>query len=105
MATRDLAGIKIEVDENGFLSDHTLWTKEIAAAFAKEQGIDHLTDRHYIVIEFMRKEFETNGTGPSIRKLNKQSGVSTKELYELFPGGPAKKAALIAGIPKPQGCV
>ena len=105
MATRDLAGITIEVDENGFMIDHKAWTKEIAAAFAKEQDIDELTDRHYIVIEFMRKEFKENGTGPSIRKLNKQSGVSTKELYELFPGGPAKKAALIAGIPKPQGCV
>jgi tRNA 2-thiouridine synthesizing protein E len=87
------------------MADHTAWTKEIAAALAKEEGIDELTDRHYIVIDFMRKEYEENGTGPSIRKLNKQSGVNTKELYQLFPGGPAKKAALIAGIPKPQGCV
>jgi TusE/DsrC/DsvC family sulfur relay protein len=105
MATRELAGVTVEVDENGYMSNYKLWNKEIADAFAKEQGINELTDRHNIVIEFMRKEFEENGTGPSIRKLNKQSGVSTKELYELFPGGPAKKAALIAGIPKPQGCV
>jgi len=105
MATREIAGITIEIDENGYMDDSTVWTKEIAAAFAKEQDIDELTDRHYIVIEFMRKEFEANGTGPSIRKLNKQSGVKTKELYQLFPGGPAKKAALIAGIPKPQGCI
>ena len=105
MATRELAGVIIDIDENGYMTDHNAWTKDIATAFAKEQGIDELTDRHFIVIDFMRKEFEENGTGPSIRKLNKQSGVNTKELYELFPGGPAKKAALIAGIPKPQGCV
>ena len=105
MATRELAGITIDIDENGYMTDHNAWNKDIAAAFAKEQGIDELTDRHFIVIDFMRKEYEENGTGPSIRKLNKQSGVNTKELYELFPGGPAKKAALIAGIPKPQGCV
>jgi len=105
MTTKEIAGVTIELDENGFMADHKAWTKEIAAVFAKEEGIDELTDRHFIVIEFMRKEFEENGTGPSIRKLNKQSGVSTKELYDLFPGGPAKKAALIAGIPKPQGCV
>lgn len=105
MATRELAGVTIDIDENGYMTDHKAWNKEIAVAFAKEQGIDELTDRHYIVIEFMRKEYEENGTGPSIRKLNKQSGVNTKELYQLFPGGPAKKAALIAGIPKPQGCV
>ena len=105
MATREIAGVTVDIDENGYMTDHKAWNKDIAAAFAKEQGIDELNDRHYIVIEFMRKEFEENGTGPSIRKLNKQSGVNTKELYELFPGGPAKKAALIAGIPKPQGCV
>jgi tRNA 2-thiouridine synthesizing protein E len=105
MATREIAGVTIEIDENGYMTDHNSWSRDIASAFAKEQDIDELTDRHYIVIDFMRKEYEENGTGPSIRKLNKQSGVNTKELYELFPGGPAKKAALIAGIPKPQGCV
>jgi len=105
MATREIAGATVEIDENGYMTDSSAWTKEIASAFAKEQGIDELTDHHFIVINFMRKEFEENGTGPSIRKINKQSGVHTKELYQLFPGGPAKKAALIAGIPKPQGCV
>lgn len=105
MATREIAGVTIEIDDDGYMIDHKAWTNDIAAAFAKEQSIDNLTDRHHIVIEFMRKEFEENGTGPSIRKLNKQSGVSTKELYQLFPGGPAKKSALIAGIPKPHGCI
>jgi tRNA 2-thiouridine synthesizing protein E len=28
-----------------------------------------------------------------------------KELYELFPKGPGKLAARIAGLPKPQSCV
>jgi len=105
MATREIAGITVELDEDGYMANHTQWNKAIADVLAKEQEIDELNDRHYIVIEFMRKEFEENGTGPSIRKLNKQSGVSTKELYQLFPDGPAKKAALIAGIPKPQGCI
>ena len=105
MATREIAGVTVGIDDDGYMTDSSAWTKDIAMAFAKEQEIEELTDRHYIVIEFMRKEFEENGTGPSIRKLNKQSGVSTKELYQLFPGGPAKKAALIAGIPKPQGCI
>ena len=35
----------------------------------------------------------------------KASGVPIKELYQLFPKGPAKLAAKIAGIPKPRGCI
>ncbi len=81
------------------------WDKEIAIELAKQEGIDELTDRHWIVIDFMRNEYETKGDAPSIRKLTKESGVDTKELYKLFPKGPAKKAARIAGLPKPKGCI
>jgi len=64
-----------------------------------------LGDRHWQVIEFMRKEYFEKGTGPTVRVLGKSSGVAVKELYELFPKGPAKMAARIAGIPKPKGCI
>jgi TusE/DsrC/DsvC family sulfur relay protein len=53
----------------------------------------------------MQKELKENGAVPTIRRMNKAGVVSTKELYDLFPGGPAKKAAKIAGLPKPVGCV
>lgn len=105
MSQMELAELDVELDDQGFLKDHTQWTKEIAAAIASEEGILELSDRHFVVIDFMRKEFEEKGTGPSIRRLTKQSGVPTKELYALFPGGPAKKAARIAGIKKPEGCI
>jgi tRNA 2-thiouridine synthesizing protein E len=105
MATRELAGVTIEFDDDGYLEDASVWNEDIAAALAKEEGIDELTDRHMQVIQFMRKEFEEKGSGPSIRRLTKESGVPIKELYELFPGGPAKKAARIAGIKKPHGCI
>lgn len=105
MTTKDFAGVSVEVDGEGFLADHTVWNKDIAVAIASEEGIDPLTDRHFDVINFMREEFEKNGTAPSIRKMNKMNVVPTKELYELFPGGPAKKAAKIAGLGKPQGCI
>jgi tRNA 2-thiouridine synthesizing protein E len=105
MATREIAGVQVDFDDEGFMTDQTQWNKEIAAVLAEEQGVGELTDRHYAVIDFMRKEVEEKGTAPSIRRLTKQSGVPTKELYALFPGGPAKKAALIGGLKKPQGCV
>ncbi|MDX1585761.1 MAG: TusE/DsrC/DsvC family sulfur relay protein [Balneolaceae bacterium] len=105
MSTATIANRELDVDAEGFLKDHTQWNKEIARELARIEGIPELTDRHWLVIEFMRKEYEEKGDGPSIRKLTKESGVPTKELYQLFPKGPAKKAAKIAGIPKPTGCI
>lgn len=105
MSTATIANRNLEVDQEGFLKDHTQWDEKIALELAKQEGIPELTDRHWAVINFMRKEYEEKGDGPSIRRLTKQSGVPTKELYQLFPKGPAKKAAKIAGIPKPTGCI
>jgi len=77
------------------------WTEAMAPEIAKAQGIDELTEPHWQVIKFMRTEYAEKGTGPTVRVLGKTSGVSIKELYQLFPKGPAKTAAKIAGIPKP----
>jgi tRNA 2-thiouridine synthesizing protein E len=105
MAPLEIAGKTIELDADGHLANIIDWDENLAKELAKLEGISELTERHWIVINFMRKEFQAKGDAPSIRKLTKESGVSTKELYELFPGGPAKKAAKIAGIPKPKGCI
>jgi len=105
MTSKEIAGQTLDVDAEGYLSDHTVWNRNIAVAIAKEEGIDPLTERHFEVIDFMRKEYEEQGSAPSIRRLNKLNVVPTKELYSLFPGGPAKKAAKIAGLGKPQGCI
>ena len=105
METKEFAGKTVELDDDGYLVNASDWNEDIAVELAKEEGIDELNDRHKIVIDFMRKVYLETGDGPSISKLNKESGVPTKELYQLFPKGPAKKAARIAGIPKPKGCV
>jgi tRNA 2-thiouridine synthesizing protein E len=95
----------VSVDAEGFLLDPAQWDRELAQRIAGEAGISELTDRHWLVIDFMRERFLTTGTAPSIRSLGKESGISVKELYELFPKGPAKLAAKIGGIPKPRGCI
>jgi tRNA 2-thiouridine synthesizing protein E len=77
----------------------------MAPELARRDGIDELTEAHWKVIRFMRTEFFDKGTGPTVRILGKTSGVTVKELYQLFPTGPAKVAARIAGIPKPRGCI
>ena len=95
----------IAVDPEGFLLDPQDWDEELAAGIARENGIPELTDRHWLVVRFMRERYLATGSAPSIRSLGKESGVSVKELYQLFPKGPAKLAAKIGGIPKPKGCI
>lgn len=105
MSTKEYAGKTLELDADGNLSNLNDWDENVAKAIAVEESIENLTDRHWAVINYMRKEFLEKGDAPSIRKLTKESGVDTKELYSLFPKGPAKKAARIAGLPKPKGCI
>ena len=105
MSTQTIAGQAIEVDDEGFLVDPEQWTRDVGAEIARENGIPELTDRHWQVVDFMRERYLTEGAAPSIRTLGKASGVPVKELYALFPKGPAKLAAKVGGIPKPRGCI
>ena len=105
MSTKVYAGTEVTVDDDGFFADPQQWREEMAPQIARESGIGSLTSQHWQVVKFMRHEYAEKGTGPSVRALSKTSGVTIKELYQLFPKGPAKLAAKIAGIPKPRGCI
>ena len=105
VGVKEILGRSLAIDADGNLANLADWNEEIAAALAKEEGIESLNEKHWQVINYMRKVFTDTGDAPSIRKLTKESGVDTKELYALFPKGPAKKAAKIAGLPKPKGCI
>ncbi len=105
MTTVTIAGASVAVDDEGFLEDASQWTRAIGEQIARDNGIPELTDRHWQVVDFMRERYLESGTAPSIRTLGKASGVPVKELYKLFPKGPAKLAAKIGGIPKPRGCI
>jgi tRNA 2-thiouridine synthesizing protein E len=97
--------LQVKFDAEGFMTNPAEWTPEIAAALAKDEGLDGLSDRHWTVIKFVRDEFAASGQSPTLRTITKKSGVDTKELYALFPKGPAKKVARIAGLGKPKGCI
>lgn len=94
----------IQFDKDGFMTDAHAWTPEIAQSLAAREGII-LTPRHWAVINFVRNQFDATGESPTLRKITKTSGVDTKEIYQLFPGGPAKLAAKVAGLKKPTGCI
>ncbi len=105
METMNLTGKAIQLDADGHLANRNDWNENMARELAAQEGIPELTPQHWAVINFMRKVFEKEGDAPSIRRLTKESGVDTKALYQLFPKGPAKRAAKIAGLPKPKGCI
>ena len=103
MAEKTIAGVSVQVTEEGYMTDASQWNKEIAAEMAKEEGIE-LTDKHYEVLEFLRNANE-KGETLTIRRVGKSGIVDIKGLYQLFPGGPLKHSSKIAGIAKPASCV
>ena len=99
----NIAGYKLDVTEDGYLTDHSQWNKEIAEEIAKEEGIE-LTDRHWEVISWIQEQVK-NEVALSIRGIKKSGVINIKEFYALFPGGPLKVSTRIAGVPKPKSCV
>jgi TusE/DsrC/DsvC family sulfur relay protein len=97
--------VHIEVDEDGFIQEPDKWDEKVAAALATTEGIEALSDDHWKVMNYLRNYYLEFGVAPMIRKLCKETGFPLKQIYELFPSGPAKGACKLAGLPKPTGCV
>jgi dissimilatory sulfite reductase related protein len=104
MPQKQLNGFTFDIDEEGYMTNHAQWNREIAAALAQEEGIT-LIDAHWKVLDFVDRDFQEKGIVPGMRRMNKVGNIPTKELYALFPNGPIKKAAKISGYPKPASCV
>ena len=105
MPTFTLGEVTIEVDEDGFMEEPEQWNEAVAAALATTEGVENLTEDHWKVINYLRDYYAKYGIAPMIRKLCKESGYPLKQIYELFPSGPAKGACKVAGLAKPTGCV
>jgi tRNA 2-thiouridine synthesizing protein E len=105
MATLEILGKTLLLDKDGHLTNAGDWTEEIARELAVRENVGELTAQHWVVINFMRSVHEKEGEPPSIRRITQESGVDTKLLYQLFPKGPGRKAAKIAGLPRPKSCI
>jgi TusE/DsrC/DsvC family sulfur relay protein len=97
--------VAVDVDEDGFMEKPELWSERIALALASTEEIKELSENHWKVVKYLRDYYQKFGIAPMIRKLCKETGFSLKEIYELFPSGPAKGACKVAGLAKPTGCV
>lgn len=111
MASIDVNGKSVEVDEEGYLVNLADWTEDAAKILSAQDELE-LTENHWEVITFLREYYEEYQIAPAVRVLTKAIGKklgpekgNSKYLYELFPYGPAKQACRFAGLPKPTGCV
>jgi TusE/DsrC/DsvC family sulfur relay protein len=104
MPVTELDGHRVHVNEEGFLTEYDEWTEDLAPVLARQIGID-LTDEHWKVIHFLRKDFQDKGETATTRRVQTVGGIPVKEQFALFPKKPGKKMAYIAGLPKPHGCV
>ena len=104
-------GTTIEADEEGYITDISLWSPELAALIADDENIE-MDDDHWEVVNFLRNYYEEYQIAPAVRvltraikaKLGPDKGTS-RYLYRLFPNGPARQACKIAGLPKPASCI
>jgi tRNA 2-thiouridine synthesizing protein E len=97
-----LDGVGFSAD--GSLVDPAAWTRELATKIAAAEGVS-LGVEQWKVIDFARADFAQSGASPNIRRLTQSTGMTTKDLYSLFPRAPARTAARIAGLPRPAGCI
>lgn len=104
MTVATIDGRAVHVDDEGFLTDPSEWDEDLARTLASNIGIE-LTDAHLEAIRFAREDHAANGETPTLRRMASVGGVSTKEMFTLFPKKPAKKLAYVSGLPKPVGCV
>lgn len=95
----------VEFNDEGYMVDSEVWSPAIAKVLAREEGIPELTEAHWKIIEFCRERATENGAAPTLRQITGGTDVTTKELFALFPKGPAKKVAKVSGLGKPEGCI
>ena len=101
-----VAGNELETNDEGYLLEPD-FSEEVVGVIAAAEGIE-LTPKHWEVINYMREEYREHGHTPNFRNMLKWVNefwpeADSKALYDLFPVGPAKQAAKIAGLPQPLG--
>jgi len=99
-------GVELATDADGYLLEPSM-DDDVVAMIAAAEGIE-LTDAHWEVVRYLRDEYQANGHTPNFRNMLKgfqaiRPEADSKYLYDLFPIGPAKQGAKVAGLPQPYG--
>ncbi len=100
-----LGGIEIELDEDGFMQEPDKWSRALAEELAKSENAYPMDENHWKIVDYIRAYYLKFGVAPPIRMVVKKTGIEMKQIYQLFPSGPARGACKVAGLPKPTGCI
>lgn len=104
--------LTLELDEEGHLLDHSLWTPKVAQQLADTLTVT-LTDDHYRILQQVRAFHTEFNHPPSTRPLIKylmktlpEMQISNQLLQQMFNTGlVARHVNRIAGLPKPPNCL
>lgn len=101
----------VETTEDGFLVDSSSWDEGVAEWLASSISLT-LTEKHWEIIRFLREYHARFQHLPNnrlfVKAVSRSLGAergNSLYLNALFLGSPVKYACLVAGLPKPPGCL
>ena len=93
-------GEEHKVDELGFLKESTGWNERFAHWVAAVWELpDGLTEKHWLIIRYLREYYHNNGTIPSVYEACRSNNIGLDEFGELFPEGYRRGVCRAAGLP------
>lgn len=102
MPVIEYEGLKIHLDEEGFLENFDDWNEKVACAVAEKEGVSKtcpLTNEKMEILKFMREYYKKFGSFPIPRAVCRNVHQPEECTYEEFPD--PITAWKIAGLPKP----
>lgn len=94
-------GMKIEVDDEGYLVNYNAWNEKVACALAEREGVSKKCpfEEHQIdILKFIRQYYEKYQSMPIVRAVCRNIHQPKNCEYVEFPDPVI--AAKIAGLPK-----
>ena len=105
MPTGFYVGLELVIDDDGFIQEPERWNEAVARDLARTDGVEDMTDDHWKVANYIRNYWLEFKLAPPFKMICKRTGLEEHDIWRLFPGGPARGACKVAGLPRPTGCI
>ncbi|GAB4389493.1 MAG: hypothetical protein Kow0025_15210 [Thermodesulfovibrionales bacterium] len=99
MPVIEYGGLKINLDDDGFLVRMDDWNDKVACAIAEREGVEELTKERMEVINFMRDYYKRFNAFPILRAVCRNIHKPKDCVEEEFMD--PMKAWKVAGLPNP----